>query len=287
MREMKTLERRSINGVGLGLRSDHYAHILKHRPDIAWFEALSDNYINHQGPSLQNLLKIRAHYPMTLHGVGLSLGSQDPLNQTYLKGLKDLIDTVAPAFVSDHLCWISLNNRYYHELLPLTFTEEAITHVANRIQQVQDTLKQQILIENVSSYLSFENAEMTEAKFLAEVAKKADCLILLDINNIYVNANNHGFDANTYFDCLPKSRVCQYHLAGFEDKGTHLFDSHSRAVHTNVWALYEKALETIGVRPTLIEWDSDIPAFEVLENEAKKSTKIAEKYAVKNTTSVC
>lgn len=223
---------------------------------------------------------------MALHGVGMSIGSSDPLNQDYLSKLKTLIEMVQPAFVSDHLCWISANEHYYHELLPLPFTEQAIEHVVVRIQHVQDYLQQPILIENVSSYLNFVDAELSEAEFLSEVAKRSGCFILLDINNIYVNANNHQFDAKEYLQKIPSEKVKQIHLAGFEDKGTHLFDSHSRAVHEKVWELYQEATLLMGAVPTLIEWDNDIPEFNVLEREAKKAKEIME-HALQNTTSVC
>ncbi|MCP9835265.1 DUF692 domain-containing protein [Cyanobium sp. Aljojuca 7A6] len=260
----------SIQGVGLGLRPPHYADILRSWPAIPWFEALSDNYLG-GGLPLHHLTRIRERYPITLHGVGLSLGSVDPLNQAYLQRLKVLVDRVEPSFVSDHLAWVSHGGRYFHDLAPLPYTEEALEHVAERIQRVQDVLGRQILIENLSPYVRFAGSDYLEWEFLSELARRADCSLLLDVNNVFVNAFNHGFDPLTYLDALPAERVKEMHLAGYEEEGRFLFDTHGRAVQDGVWALYRQALQRFEQVPTLIEWDADIPALEVLMAEAAKA----------------
>lgn len=252
--------------IGLGLRACHYETILKNKPPIAFFEALSDNYFAEE--TLNPLLKICEHYPITLHGVGLSLGSTDPLNKDYLKKLKKLADLTQPLLISDHLAWSSFENRYFHELLPLPYTEEAIQHVAERIRIVQDFLGQSIMIENVSSYMTFSHSQLTEWEFLENIAAQADCFILLDINNIYVSAHNNGFLAEDYLTALSPKRIKQFHLGGFEDQGTHLLDTHGAAVCEAVLALFKKALVSFGKKPTVIERDNNIPAFETLLKEA-------------------
>ncbi len=258
-----------LKGVGLGLRSVHYTYILDQRPDVPWFEALTDNYMNAGGQPLHYLEKIREHYPLTFHGVGLSLGSTDPLNQAYINRLKKLIERYEPVHVSDHLCWTGVNGRHGHELFPMPYTESAQRHVAERIDQVQTALGQRILVENVSSYLSFRESAMTEAEFFAGVARMADCDILCDINNIYVSARNHDFSAEAYLDVLPTERIKEFHLAGYEDQGEYLLDTHGQAVHPPVWELYEAALTRVGAVPTLIEWDNNIPTFERLHQEQR------------------
>lgn len=262
---------KGVEGAGIGLRACHYAYILQHKPDIAWFEVLSDNYMVDGGSALKYLDAIVEHYPITLHGVGMSIGSTDPLNIDYLSKLKRLVDRTDPAFISDHLCWISVNKQYLHELMPLPYTQEAVDHVVQRVQQVQDFLGRAIMLENLSSYFTYKHSEVSEADFLASIAKRAGCDILLDVNNLYVNAKNLNFDALTYIKTLPKAAVKQIHLAGYTDKGDHLFDMHSEKIHAPVWALYKKAVQHFGAVPTLIEWDDDIPAFSVLAAEAQKA----------------
>lgn len=268
---------RPIQGVGIGLRSCHYNHIIEHRPPVAWFEALSDNYMVDGGAALHYLDVVREHYPMVLHGVGLSLGSTDPLSQDYLKKLKTLTDRVNPAWLSDHLCWISVKGHYFHDLLPLPYTEEVIQHVVDRIQQVQDFLGSQILIENVSSYFEYKQNEMTEWEFINEIVEAADCCILLDINNIYVSAMNHRFDPHVYVNSIARERVKQFHMAGFADKQRYLLDNHGEMIHQPVWDLYEVALKRFGPVPTLIEWDENIPKFSVLQAEAEKAQALMNK----------
>jgi len=256
-----------IAGAGIGLRSQHYADILSSEPDIPWFEALSENYLGGGSP-LANLLRIRERYPLTLHGVGMSLGSTDALNEDYLRKLKALVERIEPAWVSDHLAWISAEHRYVHDLLPLPYTEEALQHVSTRVRQAQDFLGRRLLIENPSSYLSFKHDEITEWEFLAALADKADCDLLFDVNNAYVSATNRGADPTVYLEALPPQRVREIHLAGYEEQDGYLFDTHGYRVQPPVWALYRATIEKFGPVPTLIEWDTGIPSLQVLRSEA-------------------
>ncbi len=264
----------SLQGVGVGLRACHYQDILTHFPPVSWFEVLSDNYLNTEGLPLYYLEKIRQNYPVTLHGVGMSIGSTDPLNFDYLGKLKQLASWIEPDYISDHLAWISVGSYYLNELLPLPYTEAVLNHVTERIKQVQDYLGTQILIENPASYLTFANSNLSEEEFIKALVKSADCYILLDVNNLYVNASNHGFDPLAYLDMIPKNRVKQIHLAGYEKRDDYLFDTHGHQVHPPVWQLYQKALKRFGSIPTLIEWDTDIPAWEVLITEARKAEQL-------------
>jgi len=266
-----------IHDVGIGLRSPHYADIERDKPRVPWFEVLIDNYLNKGGAVRQHLHAIRQDYPITFHGVSMSIGSADPINRDYLRVLKQAMDEFEPVHISDHLCWSSINGQYSHDLLPLPYINNAVQHVVERIQQVQDVLQQQILIENVSSYLQYNMSVMEEWEFLAEIAERADCYILLDINNIYVSAFNQSFDPVHYIKAVPTERVREMHLAGYEDQGTHLLDTHSEAVHPPVWELYEQALQYVGAVPTLIEWDNDIPDFSVLQQEAHTASEIMRK----------
>ena len=261
-------------GVGIGLRACHYSYIEAERPTIPWFEVLSDNYLSQSGPSFFHLEKIRAHYPITLHGVGMSLGSTDALNISYLKKLKSLIQRTEPLLVSDHLCWTSFGDRYFHELLPLPFTEEAVVHTAKRIQYVQDFLGRQIMIENVSSYLQFAHSTLREWEFLQAVADEADCLILLDINNIYVSAFNTGFHPEEYINHLSPQRIAQFHLAGFADHGHYLLDTHGASIHDPVWSLYEKAFKKLTPSAVCIERDNNIPDFQTLHREIQRAQEV-------------
>ncbi|MGD1698806.1 DUF692 domain-containing protein [Dapis sp. BLCC M229] len=266
----------SIKGAGIGLRSLHYQYILTQKPKVNWFEVLSDNYFCAGGLPLFHLEKIRQDYPVTLHGVGMSLGSTDPLDLDYLTRLKNLAAKVEPDLISDHLSWISVNGHYLNDLIPLVYTEEVMDFVASRILQVQEFLGRQILIENPSPYLSFTDSTMTEWEFIQGLVKKADCYLLLDVNNLYVNAINNGIDPINYLDGIPKTRVKQIHLAGYEEKENYLLDTHGYPVHPPVWELYKEALARFGAVPTLIEWDTDIPSFEVLMAEANKAEKLLE-----------
>lgn len=265
-------ERSELQGVGLGLRSCHYDYIFRHQPQVPWFEVLADNYLGEGGYDLYCLNQIRQNYPVALHGVGMSLGSTDPLNMHYLNKLKQLVERIAPVYVSDHLCWISIEKQYFHDLLPLPYTQEVLNHVVERIKRIQDYLGRQILIENIASYLHYKISEMTEWEFLAEIAAQADCFILLDINNIYVSAQNQNFNPQHFLMHLDPERVKQIHLGGYSDKEKYLFDTHNQPVHPPVWELYRQALQRFGAVPTCIEWDSDIPSFEILQAEADKAS---------------
>ncbi len=268
-------------GMGIGLRSSHYAHILSTLPAISWFEAISENYMGIAGGSggrpLQTLEQIRSHYPVVLHGVSLSIGSTDPLSYDYLARLKSLMQRIDPSWISDHLCWTGVEGTNLHDLLPLPYTQEAIKHVADRISEVQDYLGRRILIENVSSYLTYRHSEMSEWEFIAEIVKRAGCGILLDVNNIYVSAVNHSFDPETFLNGIPVGSVGQFHLAGHSNMGTHLIDTHDHLVCDEVWQLYEKAVRRFGLVSTLLEWDDKIPEFSVLEEETERARVVAEK----------
>lgn len=259
----------SIQGCGVGLRFQHIDQVLAEKPAVPWFEVLSDNYLIEGSVQQDYLLEVAEYYPLTFHGVGLSLGSTDPLNQTYLKRLKALEQLINPVWISDHLCWTGVHHQVTHDLIPLPYTKETISHVADRIQQVQDVLGRRLVIENVSSYLQYEASVMSEWEFLVAVVESADCDLLLDVNNIYVSSQNHDFDAQEYLRAIPKACVKEIHLAGYEDKGTHLLDTHGQAVTPAVWELYEQALELVGKVPTLIEWDNNIPSLERLLQEAE------------------
>jgi uncharacterized protein (UPF0276 family) len=264
----------SIQGVGVGLRVQHFDVIENEKPNIPWLEILTDNYLNPNSVQREYLQLFRQDYPMTFHGVGLSLGSVDPLNRDYLQRLKQLADEIQPAWISDHLCWTTAQQHVTHDLIPLPYTEEAIEHLSQRIQFVQDFLQQQILIENVSSYLQYNDSNMTEWEFINAIVEKADCLLLLDVNNIYVSSQNHGFPANDYLNAMPLTRVREIHLAGYEDKGTHLLDTHSRPISDPVWDLYAQTIAYAGDIPTLIEWDNDVPELSELLAEAQKAEQI-------------
>ena len=264
-------ERGPIRGAGVGLRSLHHDTILRERPDVPWFEVLVDNHLAQGGVPLARLETIRADYPLTFHGVGLSLGSTDPLDARYLRRIKELIERYEPAWYSDHLCWISVGGLYAHDLLPLPYLEEAAHHVAGRIRQVQDFLGRRILVENVSSYLTFAHSTITEWEFLGAVAERADCGLLLDVNNVYVSAENHGFDARDYVAGLPADRIGQIHLAGHTDMGTHRLDTHDGPVIDAVWDLYRLAVRRFGRVSTLVEWDDHIPALDVVCAEAERA----------------
>lgn len=263
-------------GFGLGLRVDHYQDILDTQPNVDWFEILTENYLVPGGKPLHFLNEIRQHYPMVMHGVSLSIGSTDPLNMDYLKQVKQLADHIEPQWISDHLCWTGVEQKNLHDLLPLPYTEEAIEHVSQRIKQVQDYLGQQILIENVSSYLSYTESALTEWDFLAEIAQQADCLILLDINNIHVSSVNHNFHADDYLQAMPIQRVQQFHLAGHTRYEHYIIDTHDHDIVDEVWQLYAKAVERFGRVSCMIERDDNIPPFKDLLAELEKAKKIAQ-----------
>jgi uncharacterized protein len=246
-------------GFGLGLRVEHYEAILAGSPPVDWFEVLTENYLVPGGKPLHYLMRIRERYPLVMHGVSLSIGSTAPLDREYLRQVKALAERVQPRWISDHLCWTGVAGRNTHDLLPLPYTEEALAHVAERVRTVQDFLGRRILLENVSSYVAFRDSRLSEWEFLTEIATRADCLILLDVNNIYVSAVNHGFDAREYLACVPAERVQQIHLAGHEDHGDYLVDTHDHPVPDPVWELYAAAVRRCGAVSTMIERDAHIP----------------------------
>ena len=254
-------------GFGLGLRPDHYEAILVDRPRVDWFEALTENYLVPGGKPLHYLQRIRERYPLVLHGVSLSIGSTAPLNRDYLARLKALAARIEPAWISDHLCWTGVGGRNTHDLLPLPYTEEALAHVAERVRIVQDVLERRILLENVSSYVTFRQSTLSEWEFLRRVAEEADCDILLDVNNIYVSSVNHGTDPLQYLQAIPVERVRQIHLAGHQSHGRCLIDTHDRPVPDPVWSLYAAAVRRFGRVPVMIERDSDIPPLQDLLDE--------------------
>jgi len=261
---------------GIGLRAPHVGYVKAQRPPVAWFEVHSENYFAEGGPAIASLERIRADYPLSLHGVGLSLGSTDPLSRAHLAKLASLIARVEPALVSEHLSWSGVGGRHFNDLLPLPCTDEAVAHVCSRVAEVQDILGRVIALENVSSYVGFADSDIAEWEFVAAVVARTGCKLLLDVNNVYVNAVNHGFDAETYLAAMPGDAVAEIHLAGFDARGPCLIDTHGARVAPEVWALYRSAIERFGARPTLIEWDVDIPEFSVLETEALAATTILE-----------
>jgi len=258
-------------GHGIGLRTQHFPRLWEGAARVDWFEAISENFMIRGGRPLAALEKARAIAPLVLHGVSLSLGSTDSLNKSYVRELQGLIRRFEPAWVSDHLCWGSVGGHYAHDLLPLPYTEEAIEVVVKKIQRTQEHLGRQILIENVSSYLTYAHSTMPEWEFLTEIAEQADCGILLDVNNIYVSAYNHHFEPETYITHIPPGRVGQIHLAGHSDKGTYLFDTHDGPVIDPVWELYRLAVRHCGRVSTLVEWDDQIPELEVVCAEAERA----------------
>jgi len=262
-------------GFGVGLRAEHYDDILSGPRRVDWFEAITENYIDSGGRPLHVLERVRYDYPVALHGVALSIGSADPLNAQYLRNLRTLMQRIEPALVTDHLCWTGVDGRGLYDLLPLPYTEEALAHVVRRVRQVQDWLGRRILLENPSTYVQFRHSVFAEWEFLAAIADQADCGILLDVNNVYVSAYNHGFDPVRYLDGIPPPRVAQMHLAGFTNMGTYLFDTHSAPVSEPVWRLYAYAVERFGMVSTLVEWDADIPAFDRVCAEAAHARSIA------------
>jgi len=264
-----------LQGFGLGLRPVHYGALLGERHPVDWLEIISENYLVPGGQPLDFLERIRCRYPVVMHGVSLSIGGTDPLDRRYLADLRQLAGRVEPAWISDHLCWTGVSGRNVHDLLPLPYTEEALALVTARVGEVQDFLGRQILLENVSSYLAYRDSEMTEWEFVSEVARRADCALLLDINNIYVSAVNHGFDPLSYLRGVPRERVRQFHLAGHSDMNGHLIDTHDHPVAAPVWDLYAQAVEHFGPVPTMIERDDNIPELGELVAELDVARRVA------------
>ena len=262
-------------GFGLGLRPDHYQTILEEKPSVDWFEIITENYMVPGGKPLYHLDKIRALYTMVMHGVSMSIGSTDPLDLDYMRELKELIKRVEPKWVSDHLCWTGVTHKNMHDLLPLPYTEEAIQHIVSKIQQIQDFLNQRILIENLSSYVTYKQSCMTEWEFINEIVQRADCLILLDVNNVYVSSVNHEFKPEDYINAMPCDRVYQIHLAGHSNEGDCIIDTHDAAIIDPVWDLYAKTIKRLGPISTMIERDNNIPPLNDLLLELNQARKIA------------
>ena len=259
-------------GVGVGLRTAHYAHILEVRPPVDWFEVLSENYMETAGRPLYFLDAVADHYPVAMHGVSLSIGSSDPLDREYLTDLRALRDRSGARWVSDHLCWTGVAGKNTHDLLPMPYTEEALRHVVERVRRVQDFLGAPLALENPSTYVEFTSGEMREWEFLARLAEEADCAILLDVNNIFVSSFNHGFDPHEYLAAVPFDRVVQLHVAGHTRHATHIVDTHIGPVEDDVWRLLGEAWRRAGGVSVLLEWDAEIPSFEETHREALRAT---------------
>lgn len=261
-------------GIGIGLRTAHYAHIFEHKPQGVWFEIISENYMVDGGRPLAKLDAILDDYEVVQHGVSMYLGSTEPLDRDYLRKLKALLKRTKAPWISDHLCWGSIDGTYTHDLLPLPYTKEAIRVVTRKIREAMDFLEVPLAVENLSSYAEFRHSEMTEWQFLSEVAEQADCGILLDINNIYVSSHNNGFNPYEYLHSIPVERVAQFHLAGHCVYDNYILDTHDHPVAKPVWMLYEAAVKLIGPTPTLLEWDDNIPSFTQTLAEAQKAASI-------------
>ena len=257
-------------GIGVGLRTVHYAHILEHTPKVDWFEIISENYMQTAGRPLYYLDRIAQRYPIVMHGVSLSIGSTDPLNLDYLRELKALRERVGAQWVSDHLCWTGVAGKNSHDLLPLPYTDEALRHVARRVRTVQEILESPLALENPSTYVEFCGSTMTEWEFLSNLAGEADCGLLLDVNNVYVSAHNHGFDPQEYLAAIPYDRVVQFHVAGHTHEGAHIIDTHIGPVIEPVWNLLGRAYRSGGAS-VLLEWDAEIPEFDVVLAEARRA----------------
>lgn len=271
---MSFRERHSIPdlGVGVGFRIPHYGHVLESTETLMdWFEIISENFLVDGGRPLENLARLSAKYRVVPHGVSLAIGSVEPLDQEYLSKLGVLLQRLDPPWVSDHLCWGRAPGVHIHDLLPLPYTREAIEHVVERVKRVQGTLERPFALENVSSYMTYRESTMPEWELVAEISERADCGLLLDCNNVYVSARNHGFDPASYIDAVPAGRVVQMHLAGHTDKGRYVLDTHSDHVKDEVWELYRRAIARCGAVSTLIEWDEDIPEWDELAAEAAKA----------------
>lgn len=253
-----------VTGFGLGLRTDHYRDFVERKPAVDWLEVISENYMVPGGKPLHFLDRIRRDYPMVMHGVSLSIGSTDALNWDYLRELKQLAERVEPAWISDHLCWTGVDHQNLHDLLPMPYTEAALRHLVERISRVQEFLGRRILIENVSSYVSYAADEMNEWEFVAELAHRADCHLLFDVNNVFVSSVNHGFDPRSFVDAMPRERVKQIHLAGHEDHGDYIIDTHDHPIRDEVWDLYAYTIARLGSVPTMIERDDNIPPLDEL-----------------------
>jgi len=265
-----------LSGYGLGLRQPHYEQVVQSRAPVDWFEILSENFMEaHPGHS-EYLADLSQHYPIVMHGVAMNIAGGDPIDRNYLTKLKMLAQHVRPVCISDHLCWTSARGVNSHDLLPVPYTREALLHVVTRVKQVQDALGQQLVLENPSTYTEFQASVMPEWEFMAELAEKADCGLLLDVNNVYVSAFNHRYDAKRYIDAIPAARIAYIHLAGHRNCGTHIIDTHDDHVIDAVWNLYRYTIARLGLVSTMVEWDGNIPAFDVLLTELAKTRNVAE-----------
>jgi uncharacterized protein len=262
-------------GFGLGLRPQHYAEILDSEPEIDWFEVISENYMIPGGQPMRMLDRICERYPIVMHGVSMSIASTSPLDMDYLRQLKALAERVKPVWISDHLCWTGVHGVNLHDLLPVPYTNEALNHVVERINQVQDFLDRPFTLENVSSYVTFGESEMSEWDFVSEVAKRTGCWLLFDVNNVYVSAFNHDFSADEFLNGVPKDRIVQFHVAGHSHEESHIIDTHDHPVCPEVWDLYRKAVETFGPVSTMIERDDNIPPLAELVDELQQARAIA------------
>jgi len=258
-------------GLGVGLRSQHFPYILENWPSVDWFEIISENFMDSRGRPRHILDQIVSRYPVVMHGVSLSIGSTDPLNREYLQKLKTLADEIKPAWVSDHICWTGVASKNTHDLLPVPFTEQTLQHIVGRVKAVQDFMERRIVLENPSSYVEFQGSTMSEWEFTARLAEESDCGLLLDVNNVYVSTFNHDLDPVEFIRSLPHERIVQFHLAGHTNYATHLIDTHDHHVIDPVWELYRLAYDLTGGVSTLIEWDANIPPFEVVHEEVLKA----------------
>ncbi len=261
-------------GFGVGLRTVHYGHILSRRPAVDWFEIISENFMDAKGRPVYILDQVAERYPIVMHGVSLSIGSTDPLDREYLRKLKALAGRVKAGWVSDHVCWTGIALRNTHDLLPMPYTEESLKHVVRRAKQISDILERPLVLENPSTYCQFAASTIDEWDFFRRLGEEADCGFLLDVNNVYVSAYNHGFDPAEFIRKFPHERVVQYHLAGHSNYGTHILDTHSDHVVDPVWKLYRLAHQLSGGRSTLLEWDEKIPSFEVVHAEVLKAKRL-------------
>ncbi|GGA67918.1 UPF0276 protein [Edaphobacter acidisoli] len=274
-------------GVGIGLRVPHYSHILEKKPVVDWFEIISENYMVDGGRPLAVLDSILDQYKVVQHGVSMYFGSADKLSRDHLKRLKALVRRTKTPWLSDHLCWGSVDGRYTHDLLPMPYTFEAAKITAEKIRQVRDFVEVPVVVENVSSYAEFHVSEMTEWEFLNEVVERADCGILLDVNNIYVSSQNHNFDPKVYVESVPADRVAQIHIAGHSKFEKYILDTHDHPVLDPVWKLYARAIERCGPTATLLEWDDNIPSFDEVHAEALKANRYLQAVAAKEKEAEC
>jgi len=263
-------------GLGVGLRTAHFGHILNKKPKVDWFEIVTENFLDTGGRPIWVLDQIAERHPIVLHGVSMSVGSPDPVDRSFLAQVKALAQRVRAVWISDHVCWTGVAGRNLHDLLPLPYSESALRHLVKRIRQIQEILERPLVLENPSSYVEFTSSTMPEWEFIARMAEEADCGVLLDVNNVYVSAFNHGFDPETYIRAIPPRRIAYFHVAGHTNFGTHILDTHIGPVIPPVWNLFRLAHDLTGGRSTLLEWDEEIPAFPVVHREVLKARKFME-----------